>query len=336
MQSLEVLFSASFRDRVFPHRADEIDERGLQRTRLELYTNFTDGQEVELVNETVSRTSIQTWFGLVAATIVGLMMIGSVAGLIWQATAPPNKRASSVKLPGDLHVLEFLKDGRLIYGQAGGLQVSSNGGQTWGAPTRQGDVTAIAEWNARLYVAGHNLWQRSDDGGRTWKPMGFKNLPSKDIHGLTITDNGWMFVNLVGYGLWRSTDRGTSWQILNTGFPDSDALASGPGSPPILYSRSGARGLMRSEDGGLTWQRTSAENGPIGSALSVHTPSGHIYSSGPDNPFRSTDGGRTWQPLAALKSVALIAVNPKDESQIVAVTLEGWVFRSDDGGASWQ
>ena len=266
-------------------------------------------------------------------------MFGIVAGLVWQATAPLSERFSTIKLPGDLHVLEFLKDGRLIYGQHGGLQVSSNDGRTWGAPTRQGDVMAVAEWDARLYVAGHNLWQRSDNGGRTWRPMGFKNLPSKDIHGLTITDNGWMFVNLVGHGLWRSTDRGMSWKALNVGLTDVNALASGPGNLPILYARSGVRGLMRSENGGLTWQRTSTENGssiPMGSALSVHAPSGHVYSTGSDGPVRSTDGGRTWQPLAALKSVALIVVNPEDESQIVAVTLEGWVFYSDDGGASWQ
>ena len=307
--------------------------------RLELYTNFTDGREVGAMNETAGRTSVQTWFGLAGATIVGLTMFGIVAGLVWQATAPLNERASTVKLPGDLHTLEFLKDGRLVYGQHGGIQVSSDGGLTWGVSSRQGDVMAVAEGNGFLYTAGHNLLQRSGNAGRTWTPMGFGNLPSKDIHGLTITGNGWMFVSLVGRGLYRSTDRGTGWQVLNAGLTDVDALASGPGNPPVLYARSGVRDPMRSENGGLTWQRTSTENGssiPMGSALSVHAPSGHVYSSGPDGPVRSTDGGRTWQPLADLKSVVLIAAKPNDEAQIVAVTFEGWVYRSDNGGASWR
>ena len=124
--------------------------------------------------------------------------------------------------------------------------------------------------------------------------------------------------------------------MVNGSFTDASALASAHGSPPVLYSRSGTRGLMRSEDGGLIWQETSSENGAVGVVLAVHAPSGHLYSSGLNSPYRSTDSGRTWQPLANLKSVALIAVNPNDEAQIVAITLEGWVYRSDDGGASWR
>ena len=263
-------------------------------------------------------------------------MFGIIVGLIWQVTAPLNEWASAIKLPGDLHALEFLNDGRLVYAQHDGIQISSDGGLTWGAPSRQGDVRAIAEGNEFLYVAGHNLLQRSSDAGRTWRPMGFGNLPSKDIHGLVITGNGWMFVSLVGRGLYRSTDRGTNWSVVNAGFTDASVLASGPGSSPVLYSRSGSHGPMRSEDGGVTWQSISSENGVVGAALAVHAPNSHVYSSGPDGPFRSTDGGQTWQPLANLKSVALIAVNPSDESKIVAVTLQGEVYRSDDGGASWR
>lgn len=72
----------------------------------------------------------------------------------------------------------------------------------------------------RVYVAGHNIFTVSDDGGANWQPVRH-NLPPDDIYGFApspqASDRLYAFV--VGHGLFVSADGGKSWRLMGMALP---------------------------------------------------------------------------------------------------------------------
>lgn len=108
------------------------------------------------------------------------------------------------------------------------------------------------------------------------------------------------------------------------------------------------RGVLRSEDGGLTWQTAFDALGldtPLPATCIALSPSfdeDHTLFAGvPGGVLRSTDGGRHWT-TAVLASpppfVSALALSPDyaEDAILFAGTLDDGVFRSSDGGASWE
>ncbi|MEO1669292.1 MAG: hypothetical protein AAFR77_00685 [Cyanobacteria bacterium J06631_2] len=110
--------------------------------------------------------------------------------------------------------------------------------------------------------------------------------------------------------LFKSTDRGTTWQKTSLALPmggDEDLrwggerLAVSPADSNLLLFASRRDGLWRSVDGGLHWTLLDlpiADNA-IGVMTVAFAPQGEsIYASVYDDGiYRSTDGGETWEKL---------------------------------------
>ena len=239
-------------------------------------------------------------------------------------------------LAGDLHALSVLDDGRLIYGQHAGVQISTDGGQTWSDPSGGGDAMGVGVAGRRIYLAGHDFLVRSDDDGQSWQARGFGDLPGTDIHGFTVAANGWLYANLAGRGLYRSTDGGAKWNFVTTKTLSAISLQSASGNPPVLYANSFDRGLLRSPDGGASWTslNTRLEGGL--SAFAVGRSGDLVIGATADGQLlTSSDAGATWETTRAPDSLALLAISPRDAKRVYAVAGTGQVYRSSDGGATW-
>jgi photosystem II stability/assembly factor-like uncharacterized protein len=126
------------------------------------------------------------------------------------------------------------------------------------------------------------------------------------------------------------------------------ALAASPG-----FERDGicfaacASGLLRSEDGGRTWQdayvslelETTLPTAAV--VVSPNFAADHsVFAGAPGGILRSMDGGQTWQ-VATLPSpppfVSTLVVSPTypQDGTLLAGTLEDGVFRSGDRGDRW-
>src|SRR6478609_2246335 len=171
----------------------------------------------------------------------------------------------------------------------------------------------------RLYASQSTGWfgqliQRSDDGGRTWAPVGnefrYEGVPGTH-QWYDGTPHPWEFARV--------------WHLE----PSLD-------DPDTVYAGVEDAGLFRSADGGKHWEELPGLRG---------------HESGPSwqpGAFRSDDGGQTWRPVnQGLRSEGIpdpaaevghcvhrLAMHPSRPS--VLYMQKHWdVMRSDDAGESW-
>jgi photosystem II stability/assembly factor-like uncharacterized protein len=235
-------------------------------------------------------------------------------------------------------------DPRIIFvGAAGGGAFRSrNGGVSWeavfdrdGTALSIGDI-AIAPSDPNVVWVGtgepnnrqSSTWgdgvYRSLDGGTTWKHMGLRE--SQNVGRIVIDprDARTVFVAAVGH-LWGPNEQ---------------------------------RGLYRTRDAGVTWQKVLGVDEHTGAVDVAIDPDGRtLYAatyqrrrrgwgfagSGPGSGlWRSLDGGDSWEritnglPTGDLGRIG-VAIAPSEPSTVYAVieSRAGGVFRSADRGATW-
>jgi len=260
-------------------------------------------------------------------------------------------------------------------------------------PFRGGRTRAVAGVPSQpnvFYMGQVNggVW-KSNDLGRTWNPI-FELPPTQSIGAIAVAPSDPNIVYVasgeglhrpdlaVGNGIYKSTDAGKTWTHL--GLHDSQqipALVIDPRNANRLfaavlghpYGPSEERGIFRSTDGGVSWQKVLYKDENTGGSDIEMDPSNPdvLYAGlwevreGPweDNNlfpgtggglFKSTDGGNNWKQLTnglpkniAQINVAIAASEPNRLYATLATTEKGeyesgaglGVFRSDDAGENW-
>lgn len=233
-------------------------------------------------------------------------------------------------------------------------------------------------------TASGGLW-RSNDAGHTFQP----NWPAgatQAMGAVATAGDGTLYVGTgepnpgggsvtyEGTGVYRSTDRGASWQPV--GLRDSGtigAIVVDPRDPRrvlvaangSLYSPGGDRGVYLSTDAGATWRRVLDVPNEFTGAVDVQldptdadrvyavlwdhrrTPSQRSYGGVGSGVYRSTDGGAGWQRLgdglpAAGPDVGRIGlgVAVSEPGRLYAVVIDAaggfaGFYTSADSGSSW-
>jgi photosystem II stability/assembly factor-like uncharacterized protein len=232
-------------------------------------------------------------------------------------------------------------------------------------PSALSDVWSIAVDPADpdVLIAGTRpgAFYRSTDAGRTWTvvtPPGVIPLSDVNAGPTRVTqilfdpvDDGTVWASVEVGGIYRSRDRGRTWEYKDKGLISGDVhglavLKLAGGGKALLASTN--RGLHRSEDNGETfvlqdlpspWPYTRA-------VVPRADDSGVVFLANGNGPpgndgflLRSRDHGRTWQdaklPGPLESTVWCIAVNADDPMLIFVCTNLGELFRSADGGESW-
>jgi photosystem II stability/assembly factor-like uncharacterized protein len=153
--------------------------------------------------------------------------------------------------------------------------------------------------------------RRSEDGGRNWVDC---LLPEAGVFALAVSAaDGALYAGTEPSRLFRSDDRGTSWQELKTllelpsrptwSFPPRPWtshvrwIAPSPHEADLLLVGIELGGLMRSTDGGASWQdhRPGAQRDVHSLAWHPREP-GRAYEAGGGGAAFSEDEGESWQP----------------------------------------
>lgn len=139
---------------------------------------------------------------------------------------------------------------------------------------------AINPSNTNILYAGATsggVW-KSTNGGSTWAPLTDNVLPNLSVSSIAIdpsspntlyvgTGNGYAAIDeLVGSGLWKSTDAGATWRRIGTStFTGTviKVLVHPTKSNIVLASLygGGTRGVYRSTDAGSSWTRVFPTSG---------------------------------------------------------------------------
>lgn len=267
---------------------------------------------------------------------VGLAILSAIALVVVLQSAGSTNTAWSRLGTEDVHSLAFAEGdaNRLLLGHHGGILATDDGGRTW-APlgTRSDAMSLGVASGGSIVIAGHEVFAESHDGGQTWLDVP-SDLPSLDIHGFARDpgDPARMWAYLANGGFWESLDAGRTWARIQ----EQNVLF-----PVAIAAPSGGRlfgvtstGIARSDDGGRTWQTvTDPQLYPV-TGLAASADGSVLVASGPDTVARSDDGGTTWSRLLFDGQPAALAVTD-DGRSIALVTRSTEFFRSDDGGATW-
>ncbi|MBC8079609.1 MAG: hypothetical protein H7X86_04645 [Gorillibacterium sp.] len=242
----------------------------------------------------------------------------------------------------------------------GTLHRSEDGGETWtdvcgevdfygNGPTRYcGEVIAFSPHDEQFAIAGgysKGIWI-SNDGGNAWNYSGLKGerIVCAAIHPYSLDliyactfgeralyegdDPSVWASNLEQChdfprgelsNLFVSRDRGQRWELIHQGLNITE-LAFDPGDPSALYASTVGQGLMRSRDGGLSWNSISSGLPGVLDYLTVTSNGDNdrfvLYTAGDLRPhheglppfpiYKSEDRGETWSLLAELAEKDII------------------------------
>ncbi len=141
----------------------------------------------------------------------------------------------------------------------------------------------------------------------------------------------------------------------------AQCVAADPGDPERVFAGTFDDGLLRSRDGGASWERVGKGDIPHGRVMSVAVSPSHranglgvVYAgTEPSALYRSDDDGATWRDFPALTElpsaptwsfpprpwtshVRWIAPHHADPALLFAGIELGGVMRSTDGGETWE
>jgi photosystem II stability/assembly factor-like uncharacterized protein len=195
------------------------------------------------------------------------------------------------------------------------------------------------------------------DSGKTWGMVvveEFAFAPSNRRYVYAPTRNTAVLVDMVGskpeqvrgFGIYRSTDGGSSWtHLAESAFEECGFMAAAvdPQSPQTVYAAGIQNiGLYKSTDAGDTW--TSINDGlpePYGyfSDIAVAPDNSNVlYAGGGSGLFKSTDAGSSWCQISAgldpAAAILSIEIDPND-SRIVYVSNRLGIHCSRDSGETF-
>lgn len=138
--------------------------------------------------------------------------------------------------------------------------------------------------------------------------------------------------------LWQQSRATTAAQPIATlTTPDIHALAwSAADANTVLFGHHG--GVLRSSDGGHTWQPTTLTNADAMMVATSPADPQRIYAAGHGIFRRSDDGGASWDaPNTAIQGADIhgFAQSPVDADRLYALVVEQGLLTSADGGATW-
>lgn len=260
-------------------------------------------------------------------------------------------------------------DANLMYAGANGVDQfwkSTDGGYTW--TLKNTGIVGFGSWihgmtidptnPAIIYLNGYSgAIQKTTDRGETWFFAG--TGIGQEINAMAIDFSNPDIIYAAGIGcvggsgVWKSTDKGTTWNRMNNGFPSDrpypviNTMVMHPTNPEILYV--GGRpfggpapsiGVYKTTDGGDSWAESN--NGLINMeirALAIDPLNPDImFAATAGGLFKSDDAGAQWDSTSLTDPlVRSLAIDPQN-TDVVYAGMYGptTVNKSTDGGETWE
>jgi len=211
----------------------------------------------------------------------------------------------------------------------------------------------------------------SRDQGQTWERKA-RGLRFPDVYSLNFVQAGGqlrLYAGTEPAHLFVSTDLGESWRELPSvrSVPGVDAwtfpapphiahvknVTFDPRSAETIYASIEVGGLLKSVDGGGTWQVSEGVYPDVHRAVIPPSQAESLYVTGGNGIYHSPDGGKTWEHLTN-RSIRIgypdaFIIHPERENLVFTAgainspgswrktgTANSRIGRSHDGGRTWE
>jgi photosystem II stability/assembly factor-like uncharacterized protein len=193
-----------------------------------------------------------------------------------------------------------------------------------------------------VYLANWAGIHKSTNGGTGWTNLNAYFGIAKIV--LDRTSRTTVYV--VGGPIFKSTDAGANWVILDTKLTCNDAVQDivlDPNNAATIYGIVSTRvgtnvdySVIKSTNGGTSWSTLTWK--AYGLAIDP-TNSNVFYASTPSGLQKSTDGGGTFTPagtgLPTGQTLGTVVVDPKTPATLY-LTVGDALYKSTNGGGQWQ
>jgi photosystem II stability/assembly factor-like uncharacterized protein len=204
-----------------------------------------------------------------------------------------------------------------------------------------------------------------------WRQIGPHNIGGRTLAvAVNPKNTRTIYAGSASGGLWRSFSQGKgarAWEQMRTGFPvlavssiavmpnDSNVMLIGTGEVYNQFSSIGGVsirttrgsygiGILRTDDGGVTWKKTLDWN--QGELRGVQAVKFHpqylnlVWAATTEGIYKSSDTGKSWVNVSDIPMGTDLIFNPSDSTLVVAAhgnlgSAGGGIYRSLDGGATW-
>ncbi|MFK8031724.1 MAG: glycoside hydrolase family 97 N-terminal domain-containing protein [Gammaproteobacteria bacterium] len=278
---------------------------------------------------------------LYANTLGGGILISDDSGDSWEAAIVPDMVNEAART-----VINDPSAGDALYAsiETVGVVKSTDGGGRWtvlNGALASGLVTELfvnpADSQTLLAATLKSGVFKSVDGGDLWASV------DDPYGGFRVTEfaagiaSDRVFAASIDYGLLTSDDSGGVWQ---GGIVDSQAepvvseIALHPTDTGTLYAAASGVGLLKSTDGGASWDLVSESFGNqfiLAIAIDPQDPD-VVYAGTGDGVYVTEDGGETWTLLGGglfNTNITALTLDPLNSRIVYVGTEGGGVFRID-------
>ncbi|MBI3783678.1 MAG: hypothetical protein HY270_09765 [Deltaproteobacteria bacterium] len=271
----------------------------------------------------------------------GVLFKSTDAGLSWLPSSTGFSGTEVVSIAIKPDQPSVLLAGSVVAGNTPPMiNRSDDAGVSWNYTNGNGGGSIVFDPSNPNIVYGLNM--RSQDAGQTWESQGQPGMCATAI-AATMTDV--IYGLAPATGLFKSTDAGTTWTLVNA---DVGLLANDPWFCGLAIDPSDVRriyfgatdGAYRSDDGGYSFAKVlgSGPLRPWPHAIVISPLDGAIFVGAAFSPgdglYKSMDGGNTWMTRLVGHRILAIAIDPQSPNVMYAGTGAG-VFRSNDAGDTW-
>lgn len=209
-----------------------------------------------------------------------------------------------------------------------------------------------------------------------WRSVGPADMGGRTVDIAAVPgDPSTVYMATASGGLWKTTDRGTTWSSIfeSGGTLSLGAVTLAPSDHNVLYIGTGENnprnstsigdGVYRSTDAGRSWTRVGLDDTERVGRIRVHPTDpervyvaalGHAWGDNAERGvYRSKDGGATWERVLHVDAgtgATDLAIHPTNPRIVYAAMWDyrrqPWAFRSGgpgsglyrskDGGDSWE
>lgn len=201
-------------------------------------------------------------------------------------------------------------------------------------PKTTSRTAAILAGATALVLALAACTPATETGSGASSPPHAGGLPSSHVHGLTVSAATGQVLLATHDGLFDVTKQPAT-KVGGT----NDLMGFTAGQEPGLFYASGhpgpgselpnPLGLLRTTDGGKTWEQLSRQRESDFHAMTT-TKSGVVAF---DGALRTSRDGKTWATVSAAFAPAVLAAHPGSDT--VLATTEKGIQRSTDSGTTW-